>query len=130
MASPTAPASRIAAVDGLRARAALSVLGLHVWYASGLPQLDTPVGPFATTLLAAGYVGVDFFFVLTGFVLFLPVCLNSTLIVLAALATVNGRVEDAPRKRRRRRSSNGAGGAEPRRTSGGEAGADGVVKPS
>jgi len=76
MASPTAPASRIAAVDGLRALAALSVLGLHVWYASGLPQLDTPVGPFATTLLAAGYVGVDFFFVLTGFVLFLPVCLN------------------------------------------------------
>jgi peptidoglycan/LPS O-acetylase OafA/YrhL len=76
MASPTAPASRIAAVDGLRALAALSVLGLHVWYASGRPQLDTPAGPFATTLLAAGYVGVDFFFVLSGFVMFLPVCLN------------------------------------------------------
>jgi peptidoglycan/LPS O-acetylase OafA/YrhL len=68
--------TRIAALDGLRALAALSVLGLHVWLASGSPQLDTPVGPFATTLLAAGYVGVDFFFVLSGFVLFLPICLN------------------------------------------------------
>ena len=77
MAARTQVQTRIAALDGLRALAALSVLGLHVWYASGRPQLDTPVGPFATTLLAAGYVGVDFFFVLSGFVLFLPVCLNS-----------------------------------------------------
>jgi peptidoglycan/LPS O-acetylase OafA/YrhL len=76
MATPTHAQTRIAALDGLRALAALSVLGLHVWYASGRPQLDTPVGPFATTLLAAGYVGVDFFFVLSGFVLFLPVCVN------------------------------------------------------
>ena len=38
-------------------------------------------------------------------------------LVLAALATMNGRVEDAPRRRRRRRSHRGA---ESRRTSGGE----------
>lgn len=76
MASPTEPRTRIAALDGLRALAALSVLGLHVWQASGTPRLDTPVGPFLTTLLAAGNVGVDFFFVLSGFVLFLPTCLN------------------------------------------------------
>jgi O-antigen ligase len=39
-------------------------------------------------------------------------------LVLAALATMNGRVEDAPRRRRRRNSN---GEAEPRGTSGGEA---------
>ena len=76
MAVHSEPRTRLAVIDGLRALAALTVLTLHTWYAAGQPVLDTPIGPFVTTLIAAGYTGVDFFFVISGFVLFLPVCLN------------------------------------------------------
>ncbi|HUS22614.1 MAG TPA: acyltransferase [Aeromicrobium sp.] len=65
---------RIAVIDGLRGVAAFMVMGLHWWYGAGQPMLDPFIGPALTMLVAAGYAGVDLFFVISGFVLFLPVC--------------------------------------------------------
>lgn len=65
---------RIAVIDGLRGAAALMVLGLHCWYGAGQPVLGSVVGPAMTMVVAAGYTGVDLFFVISGFVLFLPAC--------------------------------------------------------
>jgi len=58
----------VPAIDGFRGLAALSVLLYHVSYAAGLPALGG-----ARSVLMSGYMGVDFFFVISGFVLFLPV---------------------------------------------------------
>lgn len=61
---------RLPAADGLRGLAAILVVCFHTLYAAGLPKLDG-----WRTFLASGYMGVDFFFVLSGFLLFLPVAL-------------------------------------------------------
>ncbi len=58
----------VPAIDGFRGLAALSVVLYHVCYAAGLPALGG-----ARSILMSGYMGVDFFFVISGFVLFLPV---------------------------------------------------------
>ena len=57
------------AIDGFRGYAAVMVLLIHVTYGSGRPPLDEG---FIRSVLVSGYVGVDFFFVISGFVLFLP----------------------------------------------------------
>ncbi len=66
--STTVPAV-VPAIDGLRGIAALLVLLFHAWV-----YTDAPLGGGAVrALVAAGGLGVDFFFVISGFVLFLPV---------------------------------------------------------
>jgi peptidoglycan/LPS O-acetylase OafA/YrhL len=64
--------AHVPAVDGFRGIAALLVLLFHCWTMTD-PPLDS--GP-ARSLLAAAGLGVDFFFVISGFVLFLPVVLR------------------------------------------------------
>lgn len=61
------------ALDGFRGLAAITVVLYHSFLGAGRPQLDE--GP-VRAVLAAGYMGVDFFFVISGFVLFLPAVLN------------------------------------------------------
>ncbi len=61
------PMRRLDAFDGLRACAALSVLAYHVCHACALMGLGT-IG----TVLAGLKVGVTIFFVLSGFLLYLP----------------------------------------------------------
>lgn len=63
-----APA-HIPVLDGFRGMAALLVAIFHCWLMTDAP-LDR--GPLRALLIAGG-LGVDFFFVLSGFVLFLPV---------------------------------------------------------
>lgn len=55
-------------LTGLRALAALLVMFLHYWAAGGAPRLAI-AGLDMTPLAAAGWVGVDLFFVLSGFLL-------------------------------------------------------------
>ncbi len=64
---------RVPAIDGLRGYAALTVLLIHVTYYSGRPPLDQGI---IRSVLVSGYMGVDFFFVISGFVLFLPAVTN------------------------------------------------------
>lgn len=61
---------RIPAADGFRGLAALAVVAYHCLYAAGLPRLHSNL---VRDIVASGYIGVDFFFVLSGFLLFLPV---------------------------------------------------------
>lgn len=61
--------AHVPVLDGFRGTAALLVAIFHCWLMTD-PQLDQ--GPIRALLIAAG-LGVDFFFVLSGFVLFLPV---------------------------------------------------------
>lgn len=63
----------VPAVDGFRGYAALAVLLFHVIYAAGRPRLDEGL---VRSVLVSGYMGVDFFFVISGFVLFLPAATN------------------------------------------------------
>ena len=65
-------AAEVPAIDGLRGAAALLVLLFHCWVFVD-PPLDG--GPLRA-LIASGGLGVDFFFVISGFVLFLPVVLH------------------------------------------------------
>jgi len=61
----------VPAIDGFRGLAALAVLLYHVTYGAGLAA-----GPgWLSSVFMSGYVGVDFFFVISGFVLFLPTVL-------------------------------------------------------
>jgi peptidoglycan/LPS O-acetylase OafA/YrhL len=63
---------RDAALDGLRALAALSVVAFHVWlYTAPDPTLPTREG-FWNRLLFEGRIGLVLFFVLSGFLLFRP----------------------------------------------------------
>lgn len=62
--------SRVAALDGLRGLAATMVLVYHCWVLGGFAHLDDGWG---RAVLGSGYFGVDLFFVISGFVLFLPV---------------------------------------------------------
>jgi peptidoglycan/LPS O-acetylase OafA/YrhL len=57
-------------VDGFRGFAALGVVVFHCWYRAGAPALD---GGVVRALVCAGSLGVDCFFVISGFVLLLPV---------------------------------------------------------
>lgn len=64
---------RVPAVDGFRGYAAVTVMLVHVTYYSGRPPLDQGI---IRSVLVSGYMGVDFFFVISGFVLFLPAVTN------------------------------------------------------
>ncbi len=61
----------IAALDGVRAIAALMVVTLHVNEAAGVPW-KVNQDPLLTTVAVFGRMGVDLFFVLSGFLLFMP----------------------------------------------------------
>lgn len=61
-------AGRVPAVDGLRAVAALGVVSIHCWLLSGTPR--SPSFPFKW--FVSSWLGVDMFFVVSGFLLFLP----------------------------------------------------------
>ncbi len=63
-------------LEGMRGIAALSVVVYHCWVLTGQAPLGG--GPFRD-LVSAGFLGVDVFFVLSGFVLFLPVALGGSL---------------------------------------------------
>ena len=58
----------IEGLDGIRAAAALLVLVFHYWAMTGRQPLPEPLLLIATN----GGVGVDIFFVISGFILFLP----------------------------------------------------------
>src|SRR3954468_15769078 len=58
----------IAGLDGIRAIAAGLVLLYHYWATAGSAALPAPLGLIASN----GGVGVDIFFVISGFILFLP----------------------------------------------------------
>lgn len=58
----------IQGLDGIRAVAALLVLLFHYWSMTGRQPLPTPLLVVATN----GGVGVDIFFAISGFILFLP----------------------------------------------------------
>lgn len=63
---------RDAAIDGLRALAALSVVGFHVWlYSSPDPTRPTREG-FSNRVFFEGRIGLVLFFVLSGFLLYRP----------------------------------------------------------
>jgi peptidoglycan/LPS O-acetylase OafA/YrhL len=64
---------RVPVIDGFRGYAAIAVLLFHVTYAAGRPPLDEGI---IRSVLISGYMGVDFFFVISGFVLFLPAVTN------------------------------------------------------
>jgi len=64
----------LAYLDGIRGIAVILVVLLHVWILSGTPTVLTTVPLLGTTInltpfLSTGYVGVDLFFVLSGFLL-------------------------------------------------------------
>jgi peptidoglycan/LPS O-acetylase OafA/YrhL len=63
--------SNIVALDGVRAIAALLVVSLHLNEIAGVPW-NLNQNPLATTFAVFGRTGVVLFFVLSGFLLFLP----------------------------------------------------------
>lgn len=63
----------VPAIDGFRGLAAMTVVLYHCYIGAGTPRLDEGS---IRSVLQAGYLGVDFFFVISGFVLFLPAALN------------------------------------------------------
>ncbi len=60
---------RVPVLDGFRGLATAAVVLYHCFLGAGLPTLQEGA---IRALLAVGYIGVDFFFVISGFVLFLP----------------------------------------------------------
>lgn len=70
------PFSRIAYLDGLRGFAALMVVLFHYWTGAKKPDLAVSLGPIHVNLLAPmeyfGGARVSLFFVLSGFLLYLP----------------------------------------------------------
>lgn len=92
--SPSAPAAapggRFAALDGLRALAALAVVATHAGFQTGRSLDDGPAAPF----LARLDFGVTVFFLLSGFLLYRP----------WALAALEGRPGPSVRGYARRRA--------------------------
>ena len=70
--APTAPASRLWEVEGLRAVAAWSIVVFHVWVFSSPAVLNWNLGPF-TAFVSPLQSGVTLFFVLSGFLLYRPI---------------------------------------------------------
>lgn len=67
------PKGAIAVLDGVRALAFLIVIVLHMGnMTSALRLWDEHANPFVSALINAGFSGVTLFFVLSGFLLFLP----------------------------------------------------------
>lgn len=66
----------VGALEGLRGVVALAVVVYHAWIFARTPPLDG--GPLRA-IVSTGFVGVTGFFVLSGFVLALPVVLNGGL---------------------------------------------------
>jgi peptidoglycan/LPS O-acetylase OafA/YrhL len=64
------PAPQVPVLDSFRGVAAVGILLYHCWLLSGEPALGA--GP-VRDVLSAGFLAVTLFFVLSGFVLFLPV---------------------------------------------------------
>ena len=64
---------RLPALDGLRGGAALLIAVYHVWLLSGRPRLGSPA---IRDFLSSGFLAVSLFFVLSGFLLFLPTVLR------------------------------------------------------
>jgi peptidoglycan/LPS O-acetylase OafA/YrhL len=63
----------IAALDGVRAIACLSVIEYHIHYLIGKNYNLKPImGRLGSSIVMAGWAGVTLFFVLSGFLLFLP----------------------------------------------------------
>jgi peptidoglycan/LPS O-acetylase OafA/YrhL len=60
-------------MDGFRALAIFWVFLIHIWISAGRPELD---GGLFRAVVAQGYLGVDILFIVSGFVLFLPVAVN------------------------------------------------------
>jgi peptidoglycan/LPS O-acetylase OafA/YrhL len=71
--APRGSSSYLPNLTGVRGLAAAWVLGLHAWDFAGRPALIVPgLHLDLTPLLKCGYVGVDLFFVLSGFLLSMP----------------------------------------------------------
>jgi len=70
---PPSPSSYLPNLTGVRGLAAVWVLGQHSWnYANSPPLVVPSLHLDFTPLLKCGYVGVDLFFVLSGFLLSMP----------------------------------------------------------
>src|SRR5579875_2484008 len=62
----------IASLDGLRAFAALGVVTLHITYLVGYIIVNEYKDPWLASFWVFGNTGVQLFFVLSGFLLFMP----------------------------------------------------------
>jgi peptidoglycan/LPS O-acetylase OafA/YrhL len=68
------PVAFVPALEGLRGFAALLVVVYHCWLLTLFSAFDQGPG---RALISTGFFGLNFFFVLSGFVLFLPTVLHS-----------------------------------------------------
>src|SRR5665647_3066933 len=69
---PNRARSRLAGIEGVRALAALAVLGYHVWLYSTPRGAPTSLGYLGDEIGSDLFVGVTLFFVLSGCLLYRP----------------------------------------------------------